>query len=434
MLEDDEVTADVHPFSARYLSHCTGPLRDDVDARTFRTRGERLYFQGTTDGQDAGLWVSDGTASGTRWLAPASAYTAGAATPFVGEILPATAGTYFVMERRCPAPAPWPPPLSPMPLWWTDERGMMQTLLREYELRAPTLVQERLYVTALGDDGRAALWTVASGPGEVDELGVFDGVTHVTPLANGVLFSVRQGSTWELWTSDGSRAGTRYVAPICAFGGPQIGVGALAYFTCGRQLWQTDGTPHGTLATPGAPDAPEGLYHALVALDRRLIFFYQPTWREPRVEVWVSDGTAVHALTTLATLPTAHTGSPGSLSLALGGALYFMVDDTLWRTDGTAPGTAAVAVLPPRAADPTSYARRGGAFMASVGGALLVVMNDAELWRVEAGIVTPVALDADVGFVVALVTTPTRAFYAARPAHAGPLALLSLHTLRFVPR
>jgi ELWxxDGT repeat protein len=106
VLQDEEVTSGVHPFSIRYLGHCGGSLRDSVLPAAFRARDGRLHFQGTTDGVDAGLWTSDGTTAGTRLVAASGAYSAGAEAPYVREILPIADGAYFAMDWRAGRPSP----------------------------------------------------------------------------------------------------------------------------------------------------------------------------------------------------------------------------------------------------------------------------------------------------------------------------------------
>ena len=428
VLEDHEVTSGVHPFTIRYLGHCAGSLRDSVLPAAFRASAGRLHFQGTTDGVDAGLWTSDGTSTDTRLVAASTAYAAGAEAPYIGEILPSSTGLYFVMDRACFFPNQ--PPAHVTPLWWTDTRGTLQMLLGGHDVRDLALSGDRLFFHAMASDRRSGIWTLAPGSREPLELWRFDGVSGLVTTPAGAFFGARIGSSFGLWFSDGSIGGTRPLTYACApdFSNQRVAsVGGRAYFACGRELWMSDGSPETTAAVPGAPLATTGLYTTLVEWNGRLAFFYRPAAADSAVELWLTDGTAA-ATRYLATFTLEPHKQPGSPALASGSTLYFTVDDTLWRSDGSASGTQAVASLPPR--EPQSFAFPGGRFLAMLGDTLVIVMNDAEVWRYDGRTAERVPLAASVRFVDEVTATPGQVFYAAR----GDGLLLSLRGLHFVER
>lgn len=426
LLADYEISADVHPFSAGYLGHCAGSQRNSVVPGVFRTRAGRLYFQGTTDGDDAGLWSSDGTAAGTRRMVESDAYASGAETRFVGELLPGEDGVAFAMDHACFFPNP--PPSHVAPLWWSDARGAARLLLAGYDARDLVAAGERVFFHAAGADGWTGLWTLAPTSHEPVELWRFAAVSGAVAVGQGVFFGARTGVSWDLWSSDGSADGTRPLARGCL---PQnlIGVGRRAYFVCGRELWTSDGSAETTAPVSGAPRGAIGIYIALVELNGRLAFLYRPAALETTVELWLSDGTAA-GTQRLATLALPAGMSLGVPALSMGGFLYFTAGDDLWRSDGTPAGTRVVATLPPHA--PKSFAFPGGRFLARLDDTLVIAMNDADVWRYDGRAAERVPVSAGVGFIDELAVAPSLLYYAAACNGCG--GLLSLRGLHFVER
>lgn len=162
----------------------------------------------------------------------------------------------------------------------------------------------------------ASLWSIGSEPGEgaIQLLTQFTLAAdpssrpeHLVALGDRVLFSAwhpRFGR--ELWTSDGTSAGTFLVRDIRAGveGSQPDGLvvsGGLAFFTAddgrhGRELWVSDGTREGTRLVrdlvPGPASGEFGRLHPVVTHDpaRRRIYF---TFADPVLgrELWTSDGT-----------------------------------------------------------------------------------------------------------------------------------------------
>ncbi len=428
VLEDYLVTSTAHPFSIRYLGHCGGSVRDSVEPAAFRASAGRLVFQATTDGDDAGLWSSDGTSAGTRLVTSSSAYSEGAETPYVADILPLGEGMYFAMRGACAFPTP--PAVHVTPLYWIDANGPPQLRLGAHDVRHLALSGERLFFDATASDGRTGIFTLASGAREPTELWRFDGISGLVTTSAGAFFGARIGSSEGLWFSDGSVAGTQPLTYACApdFANRRVvSVGRRAYFACGRQLWMSDGGAATTLAVPGAPVDVTGLYATLVPWNASLAFFYRPASAERAVELWLTDGAAAGTRRLGAFTLDAHK-QPGTPALATRDSLDFTVDDALWRSDGSASGTRAVASLPPRT--PQSFAFPGGRFLATLGDALIIVMNDAEVWRYDGRAAERVPVAASVSFIDELTATSGQVFYAAR----GDEPLLSLRGLHFLER
>lgn len=215
-------------------------------------------------------------------------------------------------------------------------------------------------------------------------------------------FFANDGSGKELWTSDGTAAGTRLVAELAA--GPDpfnlemepdfVASGDVVYFWYGERrvyqprLWRSDGTPAGTF--PVIPEAywkgaiaPIGERGAIVSSNELYVTdgeTAQPLGSEFSAQalvnldgvvygvssdrLWRTDGTAA------GTREVFHfeRSIDGSQLAAYDGALYLLGDSTtagladLWRSDGTAAGTVRVATVEPVNEWPRLLASAAGAF------------------------------------------------------------------------
>src|SRR5262249_54304952 len=134
--------------------------------------------------------------------------------------------------------------------------------------------------------------------------------------------------------------------------------GALLFFMYGAQggeeLWKTDGTPAGTSLVAHIDGYAVG---TMAVIGRSILFFVSA--RSPlddqTSELWKSDGTPAGTGRVTTFTRDDATFAPDHLVALDGAALFtttvyvlsprFTVRHTLWRSDGTAPGTSPVVRL-----------------------------------------------------------------------------------------
>ncbi|HEX9669907.1 MAG TPA: ELWxxDGT repeat protein [Thermoanaerobaculia bacterium] len=223
---------------------------------------------------------------------------------------------------------------------------------------------------------RGFAYFTGSAPGQGDELWRSDGTAGGTgefadlhsgdrsssPLSlldlNGtLLFTADDGSHGrEVWRSDGTRAGTALVAELVPPGGEEIRQSPTVLGRAGGALLfaTPDGALRRTMGVPGDPVLLRGglgfVKPARVA--GPLVFFFSAVqddsqgYSEWVVSLWRSDGTAAGTIA-LAEVARGETDfqhgplappTPRFLAVA-GNDLYFLADG-LWRSDGTPAGTA----------------------------------------------------------------------------------------------
>ena len=223
-------------------------------------------------------------------------------------------------------------------------------------------------------------------------------------MAN-LVFSADDGSTGrELWTTDGTVAGTRLLADIWPGGGSaspssltSLGDGRVVFAAAdpvhNTELWVTDGTTAGTQLVLDINTASSGYgtsYPSNFALleNGRALFVASDPGRG--YEPWVTDGTA-EGTRALETNPESAYSYLSGAFVALGdGRALFSVSDSeigteLWVTDGTQEGTGLVADIAPgpRGSSPGSYFGASGMIALGDGRAIFGAddgVNGRELW------------------------------------------------------
>jgi ELWxxDGT repeat protein len=333
-------------FSGKYSSFLFGDERGKLTVFD-----NKLYFAANNDDNGRELWVTDGTNAGTQLLK---------------DIFP---GTFY------------------FPYGGLSE-------VNESEPNNLTVLNNKLYFTANNNDNGRELW-VTDGTTAGTQLlkdifpGRFEAYdttypnssfsqygSFVTAFNNKLYFYANNGVNGrELWTSDGTNAGTQLLKDIntgnAAYYGSNSEVGNLTifndklYFTArnginGKELWVTDGTTAGTqLVTDLNPGSSyrqnNGSLPDDLTVSNNKLFFTANDGVNGR-ELWVTDGTAagtqlVKDILVNDSNPPFNGSKPDNLT-AFNNKLYFTADDEingreLWVSDGTTAGTQLVADLNP---------------------------------------------------------------------------------------
>jgi ELWxxDGT repeat protein len=286
--------------------------------------GGELIFSARTGSATAPLFVSDGTPEGTRLLSRRAQWAAPLIR--VGEKV------YF-------------PTLAGRGFWSTDgtPAGTRNLSPQAFGFSAPSILGDALLFGAVRE---------TSPHGYVDvELFRTDGgrprlVRNIDPFAIETLHHICVGEDSQL--GSGVAVGNRLLF------GARDGLN-------GRELWSTDGTRAGTrlvrdinpATPPGPPDNECGDYEsrdhtglgsdpqALVAFRNGALFTADDG--ETGRELWWSDGTAAGTRRVADLRPGAAGAEPHDLTVFRGAVYFFAavegVGEALWRTDGTEEGT-----------------------------------------------------------------------------------------------
>ncbi|MCX7568023.1 cadherin domain-containing protein [Sulfitobacter sp. F26169L] len=242
-------------------------------------------------------------------------------------------------------------------------------------LTASKVIGETMYFTAYDGSagstytGRELYKTTSDGPPEMVR-DVYNGSTSSIPsyfvdLGGKLLFSARDGiSGRELYTSDGTEAGTQRVIDIESGAGDSspfmyqsnILNGNLFFSaydsTDGRELWKTDGTAAGTVQVRDINPFGAGDSNPSRMMELNGTLYFAADDGTNGSELWRTDGTeaGTNIVTNINT--TAGDGSNISRLAKLDDALLFFADNgsngqELWTSDGTASGTTLVRNINP---------------------------------------------------------------------------------------
>lgn len=299
---------------------------------------ERILYFSASDGLGNSLWRSDGTASGT---VPLPGPPRGEGT-YIPEMLDVNGTLFFRAADGY---------VDNCALWRSDGTEGGTVPVGQPPFTCPgglTNVDGTLFFT--GDS--ASLWK-SDGTSVTQVVDFRNGLSSISSLegVGGRLFfnGFDDAAGSELWTSDGTAAGTVRVADLAP--GPASSrptwlteSNGLLFFradsgTYGTEIWRSDGTPAGTFPLRDTVAGGRSVQELTDAAG--LLFFVSSDG--PRYELWRTDGTRAG---TFAILP-----RPASALTAVGRLLFFLSRDEtetgLWKSDGTPEGTVRVKLLPP---------------------------------------------------------------------------------------
>jgi ELWxxDGT repeat protein len=359
--------------------------------------GDQLFFVAEGPGTGRELWKSDGTAAGTQLVK--DLLPSGSSNPeqltVIGNTLFFTAAT-VTGERR--------------DLWKSDGTAAGTVLVKDFGSGTPfqngiqdghplVVANGKLYfaVMELLDLGRE-LWTsdgTTAGTVLLKDInpGFLSGAPQwITNVGGTLFFAAAEGATGtELWKSDGTTAGTVLVKDIRTGSGSSapallVAHGGLLYFSAndgvsGAELWRSDGTAAGTFAVkdiqPGADGSkPEELISAGGAL------YFRASTAANGSELWKSDGTAA-GTALVRDIRAGATGSTPSTFRALPGRLAFRADDgvhglELWTSDGSEAGTLPIDLRPGSASSLSPVETFPPPAFAVVDGRLVLAADDGD--------------------------------------------------------
>jgi len=401
--------------------------------------GGNLFFTaaGPVAGQE--LWVSDGTAAGTRALLDPCPGTCGSGITFLGSL-----GNVLLFNQRQANPpagdqlwrsdgtAQGTFPLAPgvslgdsasfagafffvgcttagCAVWRTDGSAGGTVPLKDMspvEISSLAAFGQRLFF-AVSEDGDVSLWSsdgTAAGTSRVKTVG--RGIPGaLTAAGERLLFFVTTGRK-ELWTSDGTPAGTFALKQFTFFSGsvfsPLLTVNGRAYFGAADgsyidQLWTSDGTPAGTRRITGFTlDSTQ--VSPVLGFGNRVVFVAGDEAHDN--QIWSTTGT----LESTIALPNPCTHCAfvdrSTPFAATAKGLVFAGKDGVrgsepWITDGTAQGTHLLADLCPGPCDSIGpYNRTLTPVPQGVLFSALDAARNEDLWRTDGTAAGTVRLSA----------------------------------------
>ncbi|HKH48390.1 MAG TPA: ELWxxDGT repeat protein [Thermoanaerobaculia bacterium] len=329
--------------------------------RSLTPVGSKLFFT-ASDGDGQELWVSDGTRAGTR---PVTSFRP--PLPFGGGFS-VSAGEPLLFADGNRVDFAVHDGFHGWEVWQSDGTPEGTRPITDFAYWYPYLSQTpvplatvggRLLIPVLSSDNHWSLW--ASNGRSMVRLhnclggcGInFTGPPRLVVQGDQVLFTSGAGLGQELWSTDGTRAGTRKLLSACTetcrsvIGLTSAKLGGLAVFRItdrGKdQLWATDGTAAGTRALFHLP--PGTSAGALPVAAGSKTFFGAAN--EKGMELWVSEGGEERLVANVASEAV---GSYPTTLVALGSRLVFQAGphdplDTanstraLWQSEGTEAAT-----------------------------------------------------------------------------------------------
>jgi ELWxxDGT repeat protein len=370
------------------------------------------YFYANQPATGTELWKSDGSAAGTQMVKDIFPGPSGSSPIFMAGRL--NDRIVFVAADS----------IANSELWTTDGTSERTFLIKDFDplgsgflfLNEIAFVPHggKLYFSAYTPEAGLELWKTDGTPSGTQMVkDIYEGIEpssprHLTSAGGFLLFSASAGAAPDnvtsLWKSDGTAEGTiQLVAEVIStdanMGFGIVGCNGSAYFSAGLgsenglELWKSSGTPETTSLLFDVDHAgsaePSFVFGAKAELNGNLVYFsntalagYQP---------FISDGTGpgTHLIKELGTTSVLAFDSfePVPLITKAGNNIYFRgfqpeTGYEIYKTDGTAAGTALVKDIVPGTGSSVSYTM----FM-SYNSLFFFVADDgvhgAEVWRTD---------------------------------------------------
>lgn len=178
--------------------------------------------------------------------------------------------------------------------------------------------------------------------------------TDFVAFGNRILFAAATDTAGkELWSTDGTAAGTSLVADIIPGTGSSspgtfAAINGVLLFVArdvnhGVELWTTDGTAAGTRLFLDLNPGPTSSSPLTKIFFKNRMFFTADDGTNGR-ELWITDGTIAGTRMVKDISPGSASSSPGSFAI-FNDSVYFFAAGALWKTDGTDAGTVKAATV-----------------------------------------------------------------------------------------
>ncbi|HYL06057.1 MAG TPA: ELWxxDGT repeat protein, partial [Thermoanaerobaculia bacterium] len=332
--------------TARLRETCAAPCAQGPPDLTLLD-GAVFFKLPSADGLHDELWRSDGTVAGTRRFADPLLDPHPQVPYLAGPLLASLPGKVFFNAADDRGPQ------LKDELWVSDGTAAGTRQLTD---ASSALSSSPASLTAAGGRLFFHTTSPATGATSLWSSGGTAATTQAAPLAAGAgppvaaFGDVVFVSGQQLWRWDGTSGGARPLTSLpapAAVSSQPVAAGGRVFFAVagdGAAVWSSDGTPQGTAMLFAMPSG----VHEILSVAVLGAAFYMTVDNPPGgLDVWVSDGTAA-GTTRLAQFGSAEFpaqgGDPGFVSL--GGRVYFIgfdgPDNTLWQTDGTPAGTSVI--------------------------------------------------------------------------------------------
>ncbi len=384
------------PEGTRLLANLGGGGASSMPA-DLTSLEDRLLFT-AENGEARSVWSSDGTAAGTLALAGAGLDS----SPPAG--LVRAGGVGYFSQRKGPRSE----------LWRTDGTPAGTFAVAEFPDRVVSQLSEvggqlvALISSTFGERPVHSLWTSDGTPaGTRKILDMADEMVEIgswIPLGSELFFTAARETRMDVYRTDGTAAGTRAILEIGCFNctlrelpieAVRKADGTVILFAQGpedggRNVWQTDGTPEGTVALLPSPIT--GLNRiewptAPAALGNDVVFFAASVDVDllTRWSLWRLRGSDLTPLSPAGTAGYDWMNLKPPVADGHGHLLFSAWDRDhgreLWGTDGDPAGTALLADLlsGPESSNPEGLALAGGwiVFSAQDG------IHGRELWTTD---------------------------------------------------